>query len=144
MQIDVDKETCEYACHWDYPLECVDKSVLFNKTDMFLQMYKHFFELKMVIYEGKLAESELKLSSRISCIYDRYHKLYDTLRNHSLNEVKDVNGNSIFYVKFAEMIELIKILVDILDVYNDVFSADDVENLVQFSKLRNKMYYDFY
>lgn len=144
MQIEVDEEAREYVFRWDYISEYIDKSALFSKTDEFLQTYKNFWELKTIIYEGKLAESDLKLYSRVSCVYDGYHKLYDTLRNQSLNEFKDEHGNPIFYVKFAHVIKLMEILVDVLDVYNDVLSAKNVENLVQFSRLRNKMYYDFY
>ena len=144
MHIEVDEEARNYVFRWDYLSEYIDKSVLFSKTDEFLQTYKNFWELKTIIYGEKLAESDSKLYSRVSCVYDSYHKLYDTLRNQSLNEFKDEHGNPIFYVKFAYVIKLVEILVDVLDVYNDVFSAKNVENLVQFSRLRNKMYYDFY
>lgn len=144
MHIEVDEEARNYVFRWDYLSEYIDKCVLFSKTDEFLQTYKNFWDLKTIIYEGKLSESDSKLYSRVSCVYDSYHKLCDTLRNQFLNEFKDEHGNPIFYVKFAHVIKLIEILVDVLGVYNDVLSAKNVENLVQFSRLRNKMYYDFY
>lgn len=145
MQINVSQKTCEYVFRWDYPLEYIDKNLLFNKTDNFLQMYKNFCELKTVIYGGKLSDSESEIHSRVSCVYASYHKLYKAILDKILNTNEvDENGNPILCVKFVDVIEFVKILVKVLDVYNDVFSGEHVENLVQFSRLRNKMYYDFY